>query len=67
MIDQHLRNPHPGEMPKVGFLAEIGISQNRLAHAIGVLGNGTQEVVNGNRDISADTDVGGEAPHRSPG
>ena len=31
-----LRNPHPGEILKEEFLNEIGLSQNQLAHAIGV-------------------------------
>src|SRR5271165_2073115 len=46
-MEEQLRNPHPGEILKEEFLAEIGISQNRLAHAI----------VNGSRDITADTDL----------
>ena len=29
-----LRDPHPGEILKEEFLSEIGMSQNRLAHAI---------------------------------
>ncbi len=52
-----LRNPHPGEILKAEFLNEIGISQNRLAQAIGVPGNRIHAVVNGTRDISADTDL----------
>ena len=31
-----LRNPHPGEILKEEFLNEIGMSQNKLAEAIGV-------------------------------
>jgi addiction module HigA family antidote len=34
-----LHNPHPGEILKEEFLTEIGMSQNQLAHAIGVPGN----------------------------
>ena len=52
-----LRNPHPGEILKHEFLAEIGISQNRLARAIGVPGNRIHAIVNGSRDITADTDL----------
>jgi addiction module HigA family antidote len=52
-----LRNPHPGEILKEEFLNEIGLSQNQLAHAIGVPGNRIHAVVNGTRDISADTDL----------
>jgi antitoxin HigA-1 len=52
-----LRNPHPGEILKEEFLKEIGMSQNRLAHAIGVPGNRIHAIVNGTRDITADTDL----------
>jgi len=52
-----LRNPHPGEILKHEFLAELGISQNRLARAIGVPGNRIHAVVNGSRDVTADTDL----------
>jgi plasmid maintenance system antidote protein VapI len=34
-----LHNPHPGEILKEEFLKPIGMSQNQLAHAIGVPGN----------------------------
>jgi addiction module HigA family antidote len=33
------------------------MSRNRLAHAIGVPGNRTHAIVNGSRDITADTDL----------
>jgi addiction module HigA family antidote len=56
-MDQQLHNPHPGEILKEEFLAEIGMSQNQLAHAIGVPGNRIHAIVNGTRDISADTDL----------
>ena len=52
-----LRNPHPGEILKEEFLSEIGLSQNQLAHAIGVPGNRIHAIVNGTRDITADTDL----------
>jgi addiction module HigA family antidote len=52
-----LRNPHPGEILKEEFLSEIGMSQNQLAHAIGVPGNRIHAIVNGTRDITADTDL----------
>ena len=52
-----LRNPHPGEILKEEFLAEIGMSQNQLAHAIGVPGNRIHAIVNGTRDVTADTDL----------
>lgn len=52
-----LRNPHPGEILKEEFLNEIGMSQNQLAHAIGVPGNRIHAIVNGTRNVSADTDL----------
>src|ERR1700724_112171 len=52
-----LRNSHPGEILKEEFLNEIGMSQNQLAHAIGVPGNRIHAIVNGTRDITGDTDL----------
>jgi addiction module HigA family antidote len=52
-----LRNPHPGEILRHEFLDEIGMSQNQLAHAIGVPPNRIHLIVSGNRDITADTDL----------
>jgi antitoxin HigA-1 len=55
--DDELHNPHPGEILKQEFLNEIGLSQNQLAQAIGVPGNRIHAIVNGMRDISADSDL----------
>ena len=52
-----LRNPHPGEILKGEFLDEIGLSQNQLAHAIGVPPNRIHAIVNGTRSVTADTDL----------
>jgi addiction module HigA family antidote len=52
-----LRNPHPGDILKHEFLAEVGLSQNRLAKAIGVPGNRVHAIVNGSRAVTADTDL----------
>jgi addiction module HigA family antidote len=52
-----LHNPHPGEILKEEFLRELGMSQNQLAHAIGVPGNRIHAIVSGARDITADTDL----------
>ena len=57
MTLSQLRNPHPGEILKEEFLAEIGMSQNRLAHAIGVPPNRIHAIVKGTRDITGDTDL----------
>jgi addiction module HigA family antidote len=54
---RQLRNPHPGEILKEEFLNEIGMSQNQLAHAIGVPGNRIHAIVNGTRDVTGDTDL----------
>ncbi len=45
----------PGEMLKEEFLAEYGLTQNRLARAIGVSPNRIAEIVNNRRRITADT------------
>jgi len=52
-----LRNPHPGEILKEEFLNAISMSQNQLAHAIGVPGNRIHAIVNGTRAITGDTDL----------
>lgn len=45
----------PGEMLKEEFLAEYGLSQNRLARAIGISPNRIGEIVHNRRRITADT------------
>lgn len=45
----------PGEMLRDEFLAEYGLTQNRLARAIGVSPNRIAEIVNDRRRITADT------------
>jgi antitoxin HigA-1 len=45
----------PGEMLKDEFRAECGLSQNRLARAIGISPNRIAEIVNNRRRITADT------------
>ena len=52
-----LHNPHPGEILRREFLDEIGLSQNQLAHAIGVPTNRIHAIVNGTRGVTADTDL----------
>jgi antitoxin HigA-1 len=52
-----LRNPHPGKILKEEFLSAIGMSQNQLAHAIGVPGNRIHAIVKGTRNITGDTDL----------
>src|SRR5438105_8485669 len=45
----------PGEMLKVEFLTEYGLSQNQLAKAIGISANRIADIVNNRRRITADT------------
>src|SRR5713101_2727939 len=47
----------PGDMLKHEFLAEYGLSQAALAHAIGISPNRITEIVNNRRRITADTAV----------
>jgi addiction module HigA family antidote len=46
---------HPGEVLLEEFLEPLGLSQYRLAHAISVPPRRINEIVHGNRAISADT------------
>ena len=50
-----LDNVHPGEVLLEEFLGPLGISQNRLARDIGVPPRRINEIVHGNRAITADT------------
>jgi antitoxin HigA-1 len=45
----------PGEILSEEFLQEYGLSQNRLARAIGIPPNRIAEIVGNRRRISADT------------
>ncbi len=55
MTRDDFRPVTPGEMLKEEFLAELGLSQNRLAKAIGISPNRITEIVNNRRRITADT------------
>ncbi|WP_232679911.1 HigA family addiction module antitoxin [Nocardioides sp. R-C-SC26] len=48
---------HPGEVLLDDFIAEFGITQHRLAVAIGVPPRRINEIVHGKRGITADTAV----------
>ncbi|MGB5261679.1 MAG: HigA family addiction module antitoxin [Gammaproteobacteria bacterium] len=50
-----LPNIHPGEILMEEFLGPMGISQNRLARAMGVPPRRINEIVHGKRAVSADT------------
>jgi addiction module HigA family antidote len=51
----HLQTP--GDMLKHEFLAEYGLSENELAHAIGVSPNRIMKIANNRRRITADTAI----------
>jgi antitoxin HigA-1 len=57
MNNELLDNPKVGEILKVEFLEEIGMSQNALAKAINVPSNRIHAIVNGTRRVTADTDL----------
>jgi antitoxin HigA-1 len=50
-------NPHPGEILLLDFLEPMGLSQNGVARAIGVPPRRINEIVQGKRSITADTDL----------
>jgi len=52
-----LPNPHPGEILLEEFLKPAELSQNALARAIGVSPRRINEIVLGQRAITADTDL----------
>lgn len=47
----------PGELLQEDFLEPLGISQYRLAKAIGVPASRISEIITGQRAITADTDL----------
>lgn len=50
-------NPHPGEILLEDFMKPLGMSQNALARAIKVSPRRINELVQGKRAVSADTDL----------
>lgn len=52
-----LTNIHPGEILLEEFLIPMGISQNKLARDIDVPPRRINEIVHGERAITADTDL----------
>ncbi|GHT93122.1 transcriptional regulator [Spirochaetia bacterium] len=49
--------PTIGEVLAGEFLKPFGISQNALAHALGIPQNRLSDIINGKRGITADTDL----------
>ena len=52
-----LPNPHPGEILLEEFLKPMGLSQTALARAIAVPPRRINEIVLGQRAVTADTDL----------
>lgn len=50
-----LDNVHPGEVLLEEFLTPFGISQNQIARDIGVAPRRINQIVHGNRAVTADT------------
>ncbi|MGD8456867.1 MAG: HigA family addiction module antitoxin [Anaerolineales bacterium] len=55
MVEEKLKTVHPGEVLMEEFLNPLKISQNRLAIDIGVDSRRINEIVNGKRNVTADT------------
>jgi len=55
MAKNRLNPIHPGEVIQEEFLSPLGLSQNRLALALGVPARRINEIVHGERGVSADT------------
>jgi addiction module HigA family antidote len=55
MATKKLAPVHPGEILQKEFLEPLGLSQNRLALALGVPARRINEIVLGKRGITADT------------
>ena len=52
-----LHNPHPGEILMEEFMKPMGLTQNGLARALGVPPRRINEIVQGKRAITADSDL----------
>jgi addiction module HigA family antidote len=50
-------NPHPGEILLEEFMKPLGLSQNALARSLKVPPRRINELVQGKRAVSADTDL----------
>jgi addiction module HigA family antidote len=57
MSKAKLKNIHPGEILLEEFLIPMGVSQNKLANDIDVSPRRINEIVHGERSITADTDL----------
>ena len=57
MIPRHRKPTHPGEILLREFLEPKGLSQIELAHRMGVPVRRVNTLVNGKRDITAETAI----------
>ena len=57
MAKKTVLNPTAGDILKTEFLDELAMSQNALVRAIHVPANRIHEILNGNRTVTADTDL----------
>ena len=58
MTDQDLLpNPHPGEIQAEEFMRPLGLSQNALARSLHVPPRRINQLVQGTRAVTADTDL----------
>lgn len=55
MSNENIVNPHPGEILLEEFLKPLGLSQNKLAMELRVPCHRVNEIIRGNRGITADT------------
>jgi addiction module HigA family antidote len=55
MNSEKLKFPHPGEILRVEFLEEMGITQYKLAVDIGIPHSRVTAIIKGRRAISPDT------------
>jgi addiction module HigA family antidote len=57
MIPKHRKPTHPGEILLQEFLEPMGVSQVELAHRMGVPVQRVNTLVNGKRDMTAETAI----------
>ena len=57
MIPTHRKPTHPGEILLEEFLEPMGISQVDLAHRMGVSVQRVNTLINGKRDMTAETAI----------
>ena len=57
MIPKHRKPTHPGEMLLQEFLGPMNLSQVELAHQMGVPVQRVNTLVNGKRDVTAETAI----------